>query len=155
LICIVQSQNIYGITTDISVFVSSFFQSHFLGQNTCLMCMRTWAPFPALITSTQESMIQKQFLNLYFFKLLRCSYFTGNFLAILVNILYNMWAWKECIFCWFQMQYSVYVKLDAGDWWCYSFQQFFDCYFHSVSFTYKDGNILVSKFNIGFVYFFL
>jgi hypothetical protein len=35
----------------------------------------------------------------------------------------------ECIFCWFQMQYSVYIKLDAGDWWCYSFQQCFCCLF--------------------------
>jgi hypothetical protein len=35
------------------------------------------------------------------------------------------------------------------------FNNVFTAYFHAVSITYKDGNILVSKFNIGFVYFFL
>jgi hypothetical protein len=35
------------------------------------------------------------------------------------------------------------------------FKNVFTAYFHSLSITYKDGNILVSKFNIGFFYFFL
>jgi hypothetical protein len=37
-------------------------------QNTCLMCVRTWVPFPALITSTHKNYDPKPISKFIFFQ---------------------------------------------------------------------------------------